>query len=163
HRNARSSSRNSTGSRRAANSARRPIRAPLPRCWPATGFRILLYGSVVGEGRLRAGRWYCPAGLEAALSPRIREELENAPEAAGREIIYSDESPGLGRAKMPDRRPFGYVPAGLEEPAGPPAAGPGAAAAGGEESPSGLRWDALAGEWVIVAAQRQDRTFLPPP
>ena len=26
-----------------------------------------------------------------------------------------------------------------------------------------MRWDALAGEWVIIAAQRQDRTFLPPP
>jgi UDPglucose--hexose-1-phosphate uridylyltransferase len=69
--------------------------------------------------------------------------------ADGREIIYYDESPGLGRAKAPDRRPLGYQ-----------AAGPGEA---GEPSPSGLRWDALAGEWVIIAAQRQDRTFLPPP
>jgi UDPglucose--hexose-1-phosphate uridylyltransferase len=69
--------------------------------------------------------------------------------ADGREIIYYDESPGLGRAKVPDRRPLGYRPA---EAAGP-----------GEGSPpSGLRWDALAGDWVIIAAQRQDRTFLPP-
>src|SRR5213078_1261788 len=48
------------------------------------------------------------------------------------------------------RRPLGYRPAGpgeLDE----------------DTSPSGLRWDALAGEWVIIAAQRQDRTFLPPP
>jgi len=64
--------------------------------------------------------------------------------ADGREIIYYDESPGLGRASVPDRRPLIH----LAEP-GPP----------GE---SGLRWDALAGEWVIIAAQRQDRTFLPP-
>src|SRR6516225_139907 len=64
--------------------------------------------------------------------------------ADGREIIYYDESPGLGRASVPDRRPLGR----LADP-GPP----------GE---SGLRWDALAGEWVVIAAQRQDRTFLPP-
>jgi UDPglucose--hexose-1-phosphate uridylyltransferase len=27
---------------------------------------------------------------------------------------------------------------------------------------SALRWDPLVGEWVVIAAQRQDRTFLPP-
>jgi len=73
--------------------------------------------------------------------------------ADGREIIYYDESPGLGRGRAPDRRPLGYRP-------------PGRAAAGGPDgdlSTSGLRWDALAGEWVIIAAQRQDRAFLPPP
>src|SRR5262252_692210 len=64
--------------------------------------------------------------------------------ADGREIIYYDEAPGLGRASVPDRRPLVRV----TDP-GPP----------GE---SGLRWDALAGEWVVIAAQRQDRTFLPP-
>jgi UDPglucose--hexose-1-phosphate uridylyltransferase len=73
--------------------------------------------------------------------------------ADGREIIYYDESPGLGRAKAPDRRPLGYQAADPDEPGGK----------AGEPSPSGLRWDALAGEWVIIAAQRQDRTFLPPP
>src|SRR6202030_4270590 len=71
--------------------------------------------------------------------------------ADGREIIYYDESPGLGRAKAPDRRPLRYR-----------AADPGTGEAE-DRSPSGLRWDALAGEWVIIAAQRQDRTFLPPP
>src|SRR5499425_756478 len=70
--------------------------------------------------------------------------------ADGREIIYYDESPGLGRAKAPDLRPPGYRPAGPGEVPRP----------GGDLS--GLRWDALAGEWVIIAAQRQDRTFLPP-
>src|SRR5215467_4991870 len=73
--------------------------------------------------------------------------------ADGREIIYYDESPGLGRAKAPDRRLLGYRAADPGEPGGE----------AGEPSPSGLRWDALAGEWVIIAAQRQDRTFLPPP
>jgi UDPglucose--hexose-1-phosphate uridylyltransferase len=71
--------------------------------------------------------------------------------ADGREIIYYDESPGLGRAKAPDRRPLSYQ-----------AADPGTGEAE-DPAPSGLRWDALAGEWVIIAAQRQDRTFLPPP
>src|SRR5215470_7807173 len=70
--------------------------------------------------------------------------------ADGREIIYYDESPGLGRAKAPDLRPLSYRLDGAGSPAEEP-------------SSSGLRWDALAGEWVIIAAQRQDRTFLPPP
>jgi len=69
--------------------------------------------------------------------------------ADGREIIYYDEAPGLGRASVPDQRP-------LAGRAGPGLAGSDPA---GE---SGLRWDALAGEWVVIAAQRQDRTFLPP-
>jgi UDPglucose--hexose-1-phosphate uridylyltransferase len=67
--------------------------------------------------------------------------------ADGREIIYYDEAPALGRAAVPDRRPLAHRSA------------PGAAGGG---LPTELRWDALAGEWVIVAAQRQDRTFLPP-
>src|SRR5690348_5761453 len=76
--------------------------------------------------------------------------------ADGREIIYYDESPGLGRAKAPDLRPLRYPPDG-------PGAADGADGPGEEPSPSGLRWDALRGEWVVIAAQRQDRTFLPPP
>jgi UDPglucose--hexose-1-phosphate uridylyltransferase len=71
--------------------------------------------------------------------------------ADGREIIYYDESPGLRRASVPDRRP-------LTRPAD--AGGTGEPGAPGEP---GLRWDALAGEWVVIAAKRQDRTFLPPP
>jgi UDPglucose--hexose-1-phosphate uridylyltransferase len=73
--------------------------------------------------------------------------------ADGREIIYYDELPGLGRGTAPDRRPLGYRPPGPGAADGPD----------GYLSPSGLRWDALAGEWVIIAAQRQDRAFLPPP
>ena len=76
--------------------------------------------------------------------------------ADGREIIYYDESPGLGRAQAADLRPLRYR-AGVPEAAG------GADGHGVEPSPSGLRWDALAGEWVIIAAQRQDRAVLPPP
>src|SRR6516164_743130 len=76
--------------------------------------------------------------------------------ADGREIIYYDESPGLGRAKAPDLRPLGYRPDG-------PGTADGTDGPCEEPSPSGLRWDALAGEWVVIAAQRQDRTFLPPP
>lgn len=59
----------------------------------------------------------------------------------GREILYYDETPGTGRADVADTR-------GLPAPS-PDAAGP------------GLRWDALAGEWVLVAAARQGRTLLP--
>ncbi len=60
--------------------------------------------------------------------------------ADGREIIYFDESPDSGRAAVRDRRAL------------PPP----------DPGPSVLRWDPLAGEWVVIAAQRQDRTFLPP-
>jgi UDPglucose--hexose-1-phosphate uridylyltransferase len=67
--------------------------------------------------------------------------------ADGREIIYFDEAPGLNRAQARDLRE------GLA-----PVPGPGSASA-----ESALRWDPLLGEWVIIAAQRQDRTFLPPP
>ncbi len=64
--------------------------------------------------------------------------------ADGREIIYFDESPGMGRADVPDRRPLPPMIAGPQPPG------------------SGLRWDPLAGEWVVIAAERQDRTLLPP-
>jgi UDPglucose--hexose-1-phosphate uridylyltransferase len=74
--------------------------------------------------------------------------------ADGREIIYFDESPGLGRAAVPDLRPL----KAYAEPAATP--GNGLPAPCWPES--GLRWDALRGEWVVIAAQRQDRTFLPP-
>jgi UDPglucose--hexose-1-phosphate uridylyltransferase len=67
--------------------------------------------------------------------------------ADGREIVYFDEAPGLNRAQARDLR------AGLT-----PVSGPGPATA-----ESAIRWDPLLGEWVIIAAQRQDRTFLPPP
>ena len=65
--------------------------------------------------------------------------------ADGREIIYFDEAPGLGRAEVPDSRPLQPMPGPDDEP------------------DAGLRWDALRGEWVVIAAARQDRTFLPPP
>jgi UDPglucose--hexose-1-phosphate uridylyltransferase len=61
--------------------------------------------------------------------------------ADGREIIYFDESPGLGRAAIRDTRDLGPAAAG---------------------DASELRFDPLLGEWVILAASRQDRTFLPP-
>jgi UDPglucose--hexose-1-phosphate uridylyltransferase len=70
--------------------------------------------------------------------------------ADGREIIYFDESPGLGRAAYPDTRPLPVVPGYATGTAPPPA------------PEAGLRWDALRGEWVVIAAERQDRTFLPP-
>ena len=65
--------------------------------------------------------------------------------ADGREIIYFDEAPGLGRAGRPDRRDL------------PPPARAGSGAGAG----SGLRWDPLSGEWIAFAEHRQERTFLP--
>ena len=104
--------------------------------------------------------------------------------ADGREIVYFDEQPGLGRALEPDARSLPPVPSlpflpldrpdpggrldsgSRPDPGGRlPAPGPVDAAdsadAGGQNGP-GMRWDPLAGEWVLVAAARQDRTFLPP-
>jgi len=67
--------------------------------------------------------------------------------ADGREIIYFDEQPALNRALARDLRD------GLAQVPAP-----------GTWSPEqAVRWDPLLGEWVIIAAQRQDRTFLPPP
>lgn len=101
--------------------------------------------------------------------------------ADGREIIYFDESPGSGRAAVPDARDLLSGTAAAEEPDG---AGPAAAIAdeavaiastvaalAGTARPEpaevaepggGLRWDPLAGEWVMYAAQRRERTFRPP-
>jgi len=69
--------------------------------------------------------------------------------ADGREIVYFDEAPGLDRALARDTRPLAPRPPGPARPAGSPE--------------WGIRWDPLAGEWVVIAAARQDRTFLPPP
>jgi len=68
--------------------------------------------------------------------------------ADGREIVYFDEAPGLDRVLARDTRPLPLLPPGPPGPVGSPE--------------QGIRWDALAGEWVVIAAARQDRTFLPP-
>jgi UDPglucose--hexose-1-phosphate uridylyltransferase len=68
--------------------------------------------------------------------------------ADGREIVYFDEAPGLGRAQARDTRNLPPLPPPPALPSGSPE--------------SGIRWDSLAGEWVVIAAARQDRTFLPP-
>ena len=67
--------------------------------------------------------------------------------ADGREIIYFDESLGQSRADVQDIRDLPAL-----APAGPVVV----------SDDAGLRWDPLLGEWVMLAAQRQDRTFLPP-
>jgi UDPglucose--hexose-1-phosphate uridylyltransferase len=68
--------------------------------------------------------------------------------ADGREIVYFDEAPGLNRALARDTRPLPPRPPAPPGPVGSPE--------------QGIRWDPLAGEWVVIAAARQDRTFLPP-
>src|SRR5260370_42351704 len=75
--------------------------------------------------------------------------------ADGREIIYFDESPGLGRAAVPDLRPLAADPS--------PGATPGNTLPAPGRPESGLRWDALRGEWAVIAAQRPARPVLPPP
>jgi UDPglucose--hexose-1-phosphate uridylyltransferase len=62
--------------------------------------------------------------------------------ADGREIIYFDESAGTGRAGAADPRDL---------------------SGDGGRGPGELRQDALTGDWIAVAAQRQARTFLPGP
>jgi UDPglucose--hexose-1-phosphate uridylyltransferase len=78
----------------------------------------------------------------------------------GREIIYFDEAPGLERADAPDLRNLPPIRrmAPRSEPDG--AGLTGTELTGTEES--AIRWDPLVGEWVVIAALRQDRTFLPP-
>src|SRR5579859_1963553 len=68
--------------------------------------------------------------------------------ADGREIVYFDEAPGLDRVLARDTRPLVVRSPGPPGPVG--------------SAEQGIRWDALAGEWVVIAAARQDRTFLPP-
>jgi len=58
----------------------------------------------------------------------------------GREIVYFDETPDSGRAQVQDTR-------GLPR---------------GQWQPPEIRLDPFTGENVVIAAQRQDRTFLPP-
>ena len=82
------------------------------------------------------------------VSPEVWKS--SAKLADGRDIIYFDEAPDSGRAAVPDARPL------------PPEPGYGAPPETGTAADGGLRWDALRGEWVVIAAQRQDRTFLPP-
>jgi len=84
----------------------------------------------------------CPVGTQPIWKSSTRL-------ADGREIVYFDEAPGLDRALARDIRPLAPRPPGPALPAGSPE--------------WGIRWDPLAGEWVVIAAARQDRTFLPPP
>ncbi|HEY2506601.1 MAG TPA: galactose-1-phosphate uridylyltransferase [Streptosporangiaceae bacterium] len=71
--------------------------------------------------------------------------------ADGREIIYFDEAPGLGRDKFADTRDLGRAAqhgrTGVLDTA--------------QGTTGGLRWDPLLGEWIAFATNRQDRTFLP--
>lgn len=59
--------------------------------------------------------------------------------ADGRDLLFFS-LPGRTVAPVPDRRPL------------PPRS----------EHPTELRWDRTTGQWVIIAAQRQDRTYKPP-
>lgn len=102
---------------------------------------------LTGSGRDRPGR---PGSLRGAVpGGGIGAGVwrSDGVLADGREISYYDEAPGLRRADVPDSRelPVRGRPA-MGSPAGPR---------------SELRLDPLLGEWVVYAAQRQERTFLP--
>ena len=75
---------------------------------------------------------------------RLRMRKTRTTLADGRELIYFDDSEpyvsGGATRELMDSRPL------------PPAV-----------SQSQMRFDVLTGEWVVIAAQRMDRTFLPPP
>ena len=89
-----------------------------------------------------------PVGTESSQPGDGQIAWKNSARLAdGREIIYFDETPALNRALARDLRE-GLAPV----------------PAPGTWSPEqAVRWDPLLGEWVIIAAQRQERTFLPPP
>jgi UDPglucose--hexose-1-phosphate uridylyltransferase len=71
--------------------------------------------------------------------------------ADGREIIYFDESPELGRALFRDERDLA--------PIAMPHGGP--MASGDSDLGGWLRRDPLLGEWVMFATQRRNRPILP--
>ncbi|MEV0945382.1 galactose-1-phosphate uridylyltransferase [Rhodococcus sp. NPDC049939] len=82
-----------------------------------------------------------PGTLHAPAGGKVRKTRMKL--ADGRELIYFDDSEpyvsGAATRKLVDSRPL--------RPA---------------VSQSQIRFDALTGEWVIIAAQRMDRTFHPP-
>ncbi len=77
-----------------------------------------------------------------SVAARVRKTVTTL--ADGRELIYYDDSPqyvsGERTRELVDTRPL--APASSE---------------------SQLRYDVLSGEWVTIAAERMERTFLPPP
>ena len=91
-----------------------------------------------------------PVGTQSTQAGGQLVWKNSAQPADGREIIYFDESPRLNRALARDTRE------GLA-----PVPAPGAWSLDSPEQ--AVRWDPLLGEWVVIAAQRQDRTFLSPP
>ena len=79
-----------------------------------------------------------------AVSDAVRVRKTVTSLADGRELIYFDDSPpyvtGERTRDLVDTRPL--APASSE---------------------AQMRYDVLTGEWVVIAAERMDRTFLPPP
>ena len=103
------------------------------------------------------------AGSRGNLAEADRVWRSSGRLADGREIIYFDESPALGRAGVRDGRDLPPLamsaarPVAVEEDSGHD--GGGRSGAGPE---GGLRWDPLLGEWVMFATRRRDRPILPP-
>ncbi|MGE5288915.1 MAG: galactose-1-phosphate uridylyltransferase [Micromonosporaceae bacterium] len=96
------------------------------------------------------------AGSRGYLAAADRVWRSSGQLADGREIIYFDESPALGRADVRDGRDL--PPLAMS--AAPPTAG-GDSGRDGAGPEGGLRFDPLLGEWVVFATRRRDRPIRP--
>ncbi|MEV6848499.1 galactose-1-phosphate uridylyltransferase [Actinoplanes sp. NPDC051411] len=76
--------------------------------------------------------------MTADVGHRVRKTSRRM--ADGREIIYFDDTEPFADRSAVDGRPLGPVAGGSAE----------------------MRYDPLTGEWVAIAAYRNDRTFMPP-
>jgi UDPglucose--hexose-1-phosphate uridylyltransferase len=82
--------------------------------------------------------------------------------ADGREIIYFDESPALGRAGVRDGRDLPPLATSAARPAAGQDGGHDGAGRNDAGAQGGLRLDPLLGEWVMFATRRRHRPVLPP-
>jgi UDPglucose--hexose-1-phosphate uridylyltransferase len=101
------------------------------------------------------------AGSRGDLAAASRVWRSSGRLADGREIIYFDESPALGRADVRDGRDLPPLAISAARPAADQDSGDDGAGRDGADTEGGLRWDPLLGEWVVFATRRRDRPILP--
>jgi UDPglucose--hexose-1-phosphate uridylyltransferase len=102
------------------------------------------------------------AGARGDLVAADRVWRSSGQLADGREIIYFDESPALGRANVRDGRDLPPLARSAAPPMARGDSGHGGAGRNGAGSEGELRFDPLLGEWVMFATRRRDRPILPP-
>ncbi len=99
-----------------------------------------------------------PSGEGSATAPpggwpRVSLQVRREQRADGRYLVlYRVHGPSTAAELGREVQQAGPEPAGVA-PAGPPAAG---------DHRGELRWHPLLGQWVVVAAHRQERTYKPP-